>query len=96
MLATTRLLTRLPRRLLAHRRQLPPVHAFALDAASVARAAARAARGFAAAPPGDTFAQLPGRAGRQNVPYDRERLDNILARDPHSKELLETINDLLA
>ena len=77
-------------------RQLPPVHAFALDAASVARAAARAARGFAPAPPGDTFAMLPGRAGRQALPYDRDRLDNILARDPHSKELLETINDLLA
>ena len=70
------------------------MHAFALDAASVARAAARAARGFAAAPPGDTFAQLPGRAGRQSA-ADRERLDKILARDPHSKELLETMDDLL-
>jgi hypothetical protein len=71
------------------------VHAFALDAASVARAAARAARGLAPAVAGDAFAMLPGRTGRQSVPYDRERLDKILARDPHSQDLLESIDDLL-
>jgi transcription initiation factor TFIID subunit 8 len=86
------ILTRLSR---VARRQLPPVHAFALDAASVARAAARAARGLAPAAAGDAFALLPGRTGRQSVPYDRERLDKILARDPHSQDLLESIDDLL-
>jgi hypothetical protein len=42
-----------------------------------------------------TLCHEPGRAARQAVPYDRERMDKILRRDPHSQELLESIDDLL-
>jgi hypothetical protein len=76
------------------RRQLPPVDAFALDAGVRARATARGVRGAAPPQPGATFAALPGRS-RGGAAFDRERLDNILTRDPHAKELLETMDDLL-
>jgi hypothetical protein len=77
-------------------RHLPAVDAFALDSAAIARAAARGVRGGARAPPARAFAALEGRArAPRDKLEDQARLEAILARDPHSAELLETMDDIL-
>ncbi len=78
--------------------------AFALHSAARARATARGVRGAAPPAPSGSFAVLPGRDGRfpgldaesaERALADAERARRILERDPHDKDILEDVDELL-